>query len=67
MVTEYYSYHMKLSVAGIGNKTTYHDKDQYTLFCISSNSFYWFYADWPWWASKNYLCVHKYYHGYTNC
>jgi len=40
MVTEYYSYHMKLSVAGIGNKTTYHDKDQYTLFCISSNSFY---------------------------
>jgi len=45
MVTEYYSYHMHLSVyiitaAGMGNKTTYQDKDQNTLFCISSNSFY---------------------------
>jgi hypothetical protein len=45
MVTEYYSNHMQLSVyittvAGMGNKTTYQDKDQSALFCVSSNSFY---------------------------
>jgi len=40
MVTEYYSYHMQgsdyiITVSGMGNKTTYMDKDQSALFCIS--------------------------------
>jgi hypothetical protein len=50
MVTEYYSDHMQLSayiiaVAGMGNKTTYHDENQYALFCISSNRFLDVYAE----------------------
>jgi hypothetical protein len=45
IVTLYYGYHMQLSVyiiivAGMGNKMTYQDKDQYALSCIWSNSFY---------------------------
>jgi hypothetical protein len=43
----------------MGNKTTYHDENQYALFCISSNRFLDVYAEWLWPASNNYLFVHK--------